>query len=305
MARPNRVDESSYHRRVGTPEQTTAGDTAGRGSGLAGGLGRACHPGPVVAVTTLTAALAVIAGRGPGGCVLAWAAVLAGQLSVGWCNDAFDARRDTAAGRRGKPVADGAVGAGQVWTAAYAALALCVPLSLVYGLWAGAVHLAAVAAGWAYNLRLKATRWSWAPYALGFAALPAFVTLGLPGHPWPAWWVLGAGALLGVGAHLGDVLPDIRDDLATGVRGWPQRLGPDRARLLLPVPLVIASALLALGPPGPPRRREVVALALVLLVAVTGTVLGRRRERLAFATAVVVAAVDVTMLLGGTGMGPA
>ncbi|MEV6017029.1 MULTISPECIES: UbiA family prenyltransferase [unclassified Streptomyces] len=286
---------------MGTPEHTTAGDTAGRGSGLVGGLVRACHPGPVVAVTSLTAALAVIAGRGAGGCVLAWAAVLTGQLSIGWCNDAFDARRDVAAGRRGKPVADGTVAAGQVWTAAYAALALCVPLSLSSGLWAGAVHLAAVAAGWAYNLRLKATRWSWAPYALGFGSLPAFVTLGLPGRPWPAWWVLGAGALLGVGAHLGDVLPDIRDDLAAGVRGWPQRLGPDRARLLLPVPLVIASALLALGPAGPPGRREVVALVLVLLVAVTGTVLGRRRERLAFATAVVVAAVDVILLLGGTG----
>ncbi|MGW2786020.1 UbiA family prenyltransferase [Streptomyces populi] len=289
---------------MGTPEHTTAGGGAGRGSGLVTGLGRACHPGPVVAVTTLTAALAVIAGRGTEGCVLAWAAVLAGQLSVGWCNDAFDAVRDTAEGRRGKPVAAGAVGAGQVWTAAYAALALCVPLSLLNGPWAGAVHLAAVGAGWAYNLRLKATRWSWAPYALAFAALPAFVTLGLPGRPWPAWWVLGAGAFLGIGAHLGDVLPDIRGDLAAGVRGWPQRLGPDRARLLLPVPLVTASALLTLGPAGPPGRREVTALVLILLVAVTGTVLGRRRERLAFATAVVVAAVDVTLLLGGTGMGP-
>lgn len=298
------MDEAFYHRRVGTPEHTTAGDTAGRGSGLVAGLGRACHPGPVVAVTTLAAALAVITGRGPGGCFLVWAAVLAGQLSVGWCNDAFDARRDNAAGRRGKPVVDGSIGAGQVWAAAYAALALCVPLSLLCGLAAGAVHLAAVGAAWAYNLRLKATCWSWAPYALGFAALPAFVTLGLPGRPWPAWWVLAAGALLGVGAHLGDVLPDIRGDLVTGVRGWPQRLGPDRARLLLPVPLVIASALLALGPAGPPGRREVTALALVLLVAVTGTVLGRRRERLAFATAVVVAAVDVGLLLGGTGMGP-
>ncbi|WP_328456644.1 UbiA family prenyltransferase [Streptomyces sp. NBC_00386] len=289
---------------MGTPEHTTAGDTARRGSGLVAGLGRACHPGPVVAVTTLTAALAVITGRGPGACFLLWAAVLAGQLSVGWCNDAFDARRDIAAGRRGKPVVDGAIGAGQAWAAAYAALALCVPLSLLCGLTAGAVHLTGVGAAWAYNLRLKATCWSWAPYALGFAALPAFVTLGLPGRPWPAWWVLAAGALLGVGAHLGDVLPDIRGDLVAGVRGWPQRLGPDRARLLLPVPLVIASALLALGPAGPPGRREVTALALVLLVAVTGTVLGRRRERLAFATAVVVAAVDVGLLLGGTGMGP-
>ncbi|MGQ4381162.1 UbiA family prenyltransferase [Streptomyces sp. SAS_267] len=289
---------------MGTPEHTTAGDTAGRGNGLVAGLGRACHPGAVGAVSTLTAALAVNTGRGPRGCLLVWAAVLAGQLSVGWCNDAFDARRDIAAGRRGKPVVDGVIGAGQAWAAAYAALALCVPLSLLCGLWAGAVHLAAVGAAWAYNLRLKATCWSWAPYALGFAALPAFVTLGLPGHPWPAWWILAAGALLGVGAHLGDVLPDIRGDLVTGVRGWPQRLGPDRARLLLPVPLVIASALLALGPAGPPGRREVTALALVLLVAVTGTVLGRRRERLAFVTAVVVAAVDVGLLLGGSGMGP-
>ncbi|MFE1290663.1 UbiA family prenyltransferase [Streptomyces sp. NPDC058751] len=289
---------------MGTPEHTTAGDGAGRGSGPVAGLVRACHPGAVVAVTTLTAALAVITGRGAGGCVLAWAAVLAGQLSVGWCNDAFDARRDIATGRRGKPVADGSVGTGRVWAAAYTALALCVPLSFLNGFRAGAVHLAAVGAAWAYNLRLKATRWSWVPYALGFAALPAFVTLGLPGRPWPAWWVLGAGALLGIGAHLGDVLPDIRGDLATGVRGWPQRLGPDRARLLLPVPLVIASVLLALGPAGPPGRREVTALALVFLVAVTGTVLGRRRERLAFATAVVVAAVDVCLLLGGTGTGP-
>ncbi|MCT9009457.1 UbiA family prenyltransferase [Streptomyces rhizosphaerihabitans] len=288
---------------MGTPEHSTTGDTAGNGTGPVGGLGRACHLGPVVAVTSLAAALAVIAGRGTGGCVLVGAAVMTGQLSVGWCNDAFDARRDTAAGRHGKPVVDGAITVTQVWTAAYAALALCVPLSLFCGLWAGAVHLAAVGAGWVYNVLLKATRWSWAPYALAFAALPAFVALGLPGHPWPAWWVVGAGALLGIGAHLGDVLPDIRGDLATGVRGWPQRLGPDRARLLLPVPLVIASALLALGPAGPPGRREMVALTVVLLVAVTGTVLGRRWERLAFATAIVVAAVDVTLLLSGIGIG--
>jgi 4-hydroxybenzoate polyprenyltransferase len=304
VARSGRVHEASYHRRVGTPEHSTTGGTAVPGSGRIGGLVRACHPGPVAAVTSLAAALAVIAGRGTGGCVLVGAAVMTGQLSVGWCNDAFDARRDFAAGRRGKPVVDGAIGVRQVWAAAYAALALCVPLSLFYGPWAGVVHVAAVGAGWAYNLRLKATRWSWVPYALAFAALPAFVALGLPGRPWPAWWVLGAGALLGVGAHLGDVLPDIRGDLAMGVRGWPQRLGPDRARLLLPVPLVIASALLALGPAGPPGRREVAALGLVLVVAVTGTVLGRRRERLAFATAVVVAVVDVTLLLSGLGIGP-
>lgn len=289
--------------RVGTPEHSTTGGPGVSWADRVAGLAGSCHPGPVVAVTALTAALAVTAGQGAARCVLTAAAVLTGQLSVGWCNDAFDARRDIAAGRRGKPVVDGTVGVTEVWVAACAALALCVPLSFACGLWAGVVHLAAVAAAWAYDLRLKATAWSWAPYAVGFAALPAFVALGLPGQPWPAWWVVTAGALLGVGAHLGDVLPDIRGDLAIGVRGWPQRLGPDGARLLLPVPLVAASVVLALGPAGPPGRWGVAALALAGLVAVAGTVLGRRRERAAFAAAVVVAVVDVALLLvRGTGI---
>jgi 4-hydroxybenzoate polyprenyltransferase len=282
--------------RVGTPEQFTGGPAASW-AGRVGGLAGSCHPGPVVAVTSLMAALAVTAGQSVARCVLTAAAVLTGQLSVGWCNDAFDARRDIAVGRRGKPVADGTVGVTEVWVAAYAALALCVPLSFACGLWAGAVHLTGVAAAWAYDLRLKATAWSWVPYAVGFAALPAFVALGLPGQPWPAWWVVTAGALLGVGAHLGDVLPDIRGDLATGVRGWPHRLGPDGARLLLPVPLVAASAVLVLGPAGPPGRWGVAALAVALLVAVAGTVLERVRERAAFAAAVAVAVVDVALLL--------
>ncbi|MFG2387004.1 UbiA prenyltransferase family protein [Streptomyces avermitilis] len=100
-----------------------------------------------------------------------------------------------------------------------------------------------------------------------------------------------------VGAHLGDVLPDIRGDLATGVRGFPHRLGSDGARLLLPVPLVAASAVLALGPAGPPGGWGVTALAVAGLVAVAGTVLGRGWERAAFAAAVAVAVVDVALLL--------
>ncbi|MCW2874308.1 UbiA family prenyltransferase [Actinacidiphila oryziradicis] len=286
------------------PEQSTGGGTAARWGGRAAGLAGACHPGPVVAVTALMSALAVVAGQGAAHWLLTTAAVLTGQLSAGWSNDALDALRDNVAGRRGKPVVAGTVRTAEVWAAAFAALALCVPLSLACGPWAGAVHLAGVAAAWGYNLRLKATAWSWAPYAVGFAALPAFVALGLPGHPWPSWWVVTAGGLLGIGAHLSNVLPDIRADLATGVRGWPHRLGPDRARLLLPVPLVAASAVLVLGPAGPPGGWGVVALVLTGLVAVAGTALGRHRERAVFAAAVTVAVVDVALLLvRGTGIG--
>ncbi|MFE9811612.1 UbiA family prenyltransferase [Streptomyces sp. NPDC005227] len=288
---------------MGTPGQSTTGHPEARWAGRVAGLIGSCHPGPVVAVTALTTALAATAGQSAARCVLTALATLTGQLSVGWCNDAFDAHRDLAAGRRGKPVVDGTVRVGEVWVAAFVALALCAPLSLACGLLAGAVHLTGVAAAWAYDLRLKATVWSWLPYAVGFAALPAFVALGLPGRPWPAWWAVTAGALLGIGAHLGDVLPDIRGDLAIGVRGWPHRLGPDGARLLLPVPLVAASATLVLGPAGPPGGRGIAALALAALVAVTGTLLGRRRERAAFAAAVAVAVVDVALLLvRGTGI---
>ncbi|WP_455354898.1 UbiA family prenyltransferase [Streptomyces sp. SYSU K217416] len=261
------------------------------------GLALSCHPGPVVAVTLLATALAVSAGHGGARCALIGAAVLAGQLSVGWCNDAFDAGRDAKVGRRGKPVADGVVSRTAVWAAAGATLALCVPLSLACGLLAGTAHLAAVAGAWAYNLWLKATVLSWLPYVLGFASLPSLVALSLPGRPWPAWWAVTAGALLGVAAHLGDVLPDIPADLTTGVRGLPHRLGVTGTRLLLPVPLVAATAVLVLGPPGPVGGWGAAALAAAPLLAVTGLALGRYWRKAAFAGTVAVAAVDLALLL--------
>ena len=79
----------------------------------------ASHPGPSLAITamaTLLAAEAAPHGIGP---VLMAPAMLAGQLSVGWSNDACDARRDAAAGRTDKPVAAGAISVRAVWIAAF------------------------------------------------------------------------------------------------------------------------------------------------------------------------------------------
>ncbi|MET7622412.1 UbiA family prenyltransferase [Streptomyces sp. NPDC005408] len=261
------------------------------------GLALSCHPGPVVAVTVLATGLAVSARLGGARCALISAAVLAGQLSVGWCNDAFDARRDAAAGRRGKPVADGAVSRGAVWAAAFAALLLCVPLSLACGLFAGTVHVAAVAAAWMYNVKLKATVLSWLPYVVGFGSLPAVVTLSMPGRPWPAWWAVTAGALLGLAAHLGDVLPDILDDLRVGIRGLPHRLGVTGTRLLLPVPVVAATAVLVLGPAPPPGAWGAATLVAAAPTAFAGLALGRYWRKAAFAGTVAVAAADLALLL--------
>ena len=54
------------------------------------------------------------------------AAVLAGQLSVGWHNDWLDAERDSAAARPDKPVATGAVSRRTVARCALIALAAAV-----------------------------------------------------------------------------------------------------------------------------------------------------------------------------------
>jgi hypothetical protein len=147
------------------------------------GLVLACHPGPTVVVTGLAAALAAGIGAAPATTLLLAAAVLAGQLSVGWSNDWLDAARDLAVARPGKPVVVGLLDAGALRTAAVVAATACVPLSLATGWLPGAVHLIAVASAWAYNLALKRTVLSWLPYAVSFGLLVQFVVLAHPRSP--------------------------------------------------------------------------------------------------------------------------
>lgn len=258
----------------------------------------AAHPVPSLAVTTLAGALA--AGSGAGSrTVLVVAAVLAGQLSLGWSNDWLDARRDAAVGRRDKPAADGRVSPATVRTAAFAALAACVPLSLAWGPAAGAVHLITVASAWTYNLGVKATVWSWVPYAVAFGLLPMAVALALPGRPVAAWWALAAGALLGVGAHGLNVLPDLLDDAATGVRGLPHRIGSRATALGSAAALLGATALVVLAGPGGVTATGAGALSVAIVLAAVGAALALRGRggRTPYLAAVGVAALTVGLLV--------
>ena len=200
----------------------------------------ACHPGPAFAVTLLAGLLAGAVGLGPGRIALVVAAVLTGQLSIGWSNDLIDLARDRAVGREDKPLVDGRVSEQTVRVACGLAVVATVPLSLACGWLAGAVHLVCVAAGWAYNLGVKATPWSWLPYAVAFGGLPAFVSLTDNPDQVPPLWLPLAGALLGVGAHFVNVLPDLADDAATGVRGLPHRLGARWSQVVAAAVLVTA-----------------------------------------------------------------
>ena len=272
----------------------TADVSHGRNAGPAvalRGLAGAAHLGPALAVTVLAGLLAAAQQLGPGRGALVVAAVLAGQLSVGWSNDLIDLERDRRAGRTDKPIANGEVSATLVRASCAVAVAACVVLSLACGVVAGLVHLGCVAAAWAYNLGLKSTTWSWLPYAVAFGGLTAFVSLA-DGQAPPWWWPVGA-ALLGVGAHLLNVLPDLDDDAATGVHGLPHALGRRRIAPVAAAVLVAATAVVLLGAsPGTVVAvgASVVVLALAAVV-VTGT--GRRP----FAAAVGIALVDAALLV--------
>ncbi|WP_142157349.1 UbiA family prenyltransferase [Cellulomonas sp. SLBN-39] len=269
----------------------------------AAALARACHLGPTVVVTALSTALAVGLGAAAPTVLLVLLVVLTGQLSIGWSNDWVDAARDRAAGRTDKPVVQGAVTAATLRAAAVGALVVSVAASALAGPAAAVAHLGVVAMGWAYNLRLKATAASWVPYALAFALLPGFVVLALPGPALPAAWLLAVGALLGVGAHLANVLPDLEDDAATGVRGLPHRLGRRATGVLAPAVLALAVLVAVLGPPGPPAPPGAVVGVAAVLTAVAAGVVGLRRERsrLPFTLAMVVALLCVAALvLSGT-----
>jgi 4-hydroxybenzoate polyprenyltransferase len=261
-------------------------------------LVKATHPGPSLAVTTIGTALAASAGVGPARCALLAGALLTGQLSIGWCNDAVDAERDVAAARPDKPVALGVLSARVVGSAAAVSLLACVVLSLALGLRPGLTHLLAVAGGWAYDLGLKRFAVSFVPFAVSFGALPAVATLCVRPPAWPPWWALTAGALLGVVAHLANTLPDLESDVAAGVLGLPQRLGPVRTRALAGLLLAVAAVVLALAPPGAAGAAGlgllvVTAALLVAAFAVPWPV----RSRAPFVLTVVAALAVVALLL--------
>ncbi|MCF6377388.1 UbiA family prenyltransferase [Nocardioides KLBMP 9356] len=251
----------------------------------------AAHPGPALAVTVLSGLLSAAQGLSLATAALVVAAVLAGQLSIGWSNDLVDLARDRRAGRADKPLASGEASYGVVRTACAGAVAACVVLSFSLGLVPGLLHLGCVASAWAYNLGLKATAWSWLPYAASFGGLTAVVTYA-DGAPPPWWWPVGA-ALLGVGAHLLNVLPDLDDDAATGVRGLPHRLG---RRWIAPVAatvLVAATAVVLVGASPAPAVSVPAAVAVLVLAAVVVAGSGR----LPFVAAVVIALVDAALLV--------
>jgi 4-hydroxybenzoate polyprenyltransferase len=260
----------------------------------------ASHPGPSLAITAMATVLAAEAAPHGFGPVLVAPAMLAGQLSVGWSNDACDAALDVAAGRTDKPVARGEVTVRALWVAATVSLLAALALSAAISLVTLGINALLIGAAWAYNLGLKSTPWSGLMFLLGFAPLPAYAASTLPGQPAPRIWVCVAAGLLGLGAHFANVLPDLATDLASGVRGLPQlvaaRWGPGAARGAALVLLLSASALLVVEASPARRWIAVAGLCCSCVLAVIGA-LGRGRTP--FRAALAIAGADVAVFALG------
>jgi 4-hydroxybenzoate polyprenyltransferase len=250
----------------------------------------------VLAVTAISIGYALSLHRSPHGIVLVGLAVLAGQLSTGWQNDALDADEDRRNERRAKPIVAGSVARSSVAAAALIAGAVCVPLSLASGWRAGAIHLGAVAFALAYNLRLKATVLSALCYAAAFGALPVFIACGAPGAPLGPWWAATAAAALGIGAHVVNTLPDREADLASGTLGLPQRMSLRTDALLAGGAFVGAAGALSFGP-GHLNLLRSLSFAISAAGGLAVAALSARNGRLAFRLCLLLAALDVALLL--------
>jgi 4-hydroxybenzoate polyprenyltransferase len=214
----------------------------GRQRGVLTALVLASHPLPTAAMTLALTLAAALSGRSLVECLLVAVTIFTGQLTVGWLNDLVDRNRDRQVGRQDKPVAMDWVEPGTLGFATACAVLLVVPLSIANGTVAGIAHLLALVSAWLYNVWFKRTALSWLPYAVSFGLLPAFLSYGGLGGGYhggpPTWAMTILAAMLGVGIHFLNALPDLVEDKETGVRHLPLRIA---LRIGAPKLLLISS----------------------------------------------------------------
>jgi len=136
------------------------------------------------------------------------------------------------------------------------------------------------------------------PYIVSFGLLPLIASLALPAPALAAPWAIAAGSLLGVAAHFANVLPDLGDDAATGIRGLPHRVGRRVSGTVIAVSLAAASALVVFGPGTPTVLRWAgFAVTIVLATVTVVLTLSRPPTRLLFQLIIATALVDVALLV--------
>jgi 4-hydroxybenzoate polyprenyltransferase len=216
-------------------------------------LVRSAHPKQAVFLSAVVGILAAIDGRPEREYLVAAAAVLAVQLSLGLSNDLCDQHHDYRAQTAGKPIATGALPATRARYWMMVLVLVAVPLSMYSGTVAGVALVATLPIGWAHNRWLHRTAFSWLGWTLTFGLLPAFLAYGgwgkgVHGDP-PTYAVTGAAAAVGFCLHFVTTLGDLVDDNKSGARNLPLRIALriGAPRLLVLTILLTAAAVAGLA----------------------------------------------------------
>lgn len=241
-----------------------------------GGFVRLVHPFPSLLDAVVTGAIAAIAGGSPVICLRLAIAMFCLQAAIGTVNDIMDAAADTDR-KLGKPIPAGTVDPSAARLVAAAALAVGLALSALSGPAVLAIAILGTAIGFSYDLRLKGTRWSWLPFALGIPLLPVYAWLGGSGGLPEAFLILLPMAFLaGAALAYANALADLERDRAAGTMTVATGLGREgtwrTGAALQVVVAVVAVTMIAVV--GGDVRALVAALVAAGLI-VLGLALGR------------------------------
>ena len=252
---------------------------------------RASHLGPTLAVTLVSFLLAsALWWEGPAYFISF--GVFLGQLLVGWTNDLNDYQDDLKHNRIRKPLVSGEL----TKTSLLRAVKITTPIAVVVNLFGplgikgGSLYLFGVGMGVAYNFYFKSTVLSPLPYALAFAAFVSSIVIATDQNV-PIWLVL-VGALFGVAAHFANVLKDLDQDLTSGIKGLPQRLGKKKSRIICGLLLIALTLILNSANPNQ-------VLLIVGLIGAALTTLSS--SKWIFKALMITAIVDVILLLEAAG----
>lgn len=203
------------------------------------GLAKASHFGPSLLVTALSYFFAQLYWQ-PGSALIIALGFFSGQLIVGWSNDLIDSADDLSHQRMNKPLIAGLISRKflQSWLAVMIPVALVINLFGPLGFVGGGLSIFAIVWALGYNFYFKFNIFSPLPYAVAFAILPSCMAYSQDKTP-PTWMILG-GALFGMAAHFLNVLKDMDQDHASGIKGLPQRCGKTGS-------IIAATILIALG----------------------------------------------------------
>ena len=207
------------------------------------------------------------------------------QLGIGTINDVVDAPRD-AQRKPGKPIPAGLVGRRPAVVGALACFASGVAVAALQSAATGAIALAVIAIGLAYDVGFKGTVWSWLPFAVGIPVLPVFGWLAVTATLPVAFVILIPTAVVaGAALAIGNALVDVERDRAAGITSVAAAIGPVVAHrvatgLFLGVWIAATISVSALVP-GTPGLLVILVLGFVPSIAAAAAGAGtspRRRE---------------------------